>query len=675
MSHVIGIDTGGTFTDLIAIDPEGVVRTAKHPSTPHNPVEAIAGVLRKDGLSPAQIERIVHGTTVATNAVIQRAGGANVLYLTTAGFEDIPFIQRLNRKKEYDLHWRKPVPLVKRRNCLGVQERIDHAGQVVEPLTAENLAAAAAAIRSRCADEPVDAIAVCLLFAYVNPDHELLLAGYLRDQFPHLPVSLSHQVAPIWREYERASTTLADAYTKPMMVRYSDNLSRVLREMGAGGPCSVLKSNGGMTLLQNVPDRPAEILLSGLAGGIVGGRFFALQAGLPNAITLDMGGTSADVGVIQRGEQHFTTDFEIEWGLPVSIPLIEVKTLGAGGGSIAWIDKGGMLNVGPQSAGAHPGPACYGTGGEEATVTDANVVLGRLNPNYFLGGDLRLQPQLARSAVQQVADRMGVSLHQAAAAIVDIADENMTNAIRLLTIEKGLDPRDFALVPFGGAGPVHGCAIARKLGVGKVLVPPHPGLTSALGAAISELRVEKVRTFAGTSTLVTEEQVVGRFVDMIDDAVAELGAEGYAGEPQVARTIAMRYFGQNYEQDVEFDPKAGLAHCYEAFHQLHHQFYGYHFADEVIELVHLKVSVKEQADWPSLRFADLQPGALEQEGSRQVYEAADRPVNCPVYRREHLPAGTRLPGPAIVEERDSTTYIPSGTSWLVDAHLNILIDM
>ena len=399
MPSTIGIDTGGTFTDLVAISGDGDVRVVKHPSTPEAPMHAFLGVLEKSGIPFEAIERIVHGTTVATNAILQRAG-ANVVFITTTGFEDVPFIQRINRKKEYDLHWLKPQPLVKRRNCLGVKERINAQGDVVTPLTADTLAALKTDIETRLQNRAVEAIALCLLFSYINPAHELEVGRFLEEAFPHIPISLSHQVAPIWREYERSSTLLADAFVKPLIQSYCHNIGNALESNGVKGPCSFLKSDGGTTLLANAPERPVDILLSGLAGGIVGGKYFAETAGFQNAITLDMGGTSCDVGLVLDGEQQFTTTFEIEWGLPVAIPIIEVRTLGAGGGSIAWIDKGGMLNVGPESAGAVPGPACYGTGGTQATVTDANLVLGRLNPSFFLGGELPLYPELAKEAIK-----------------------------------------------------------------------------------------------------------------------------------------------------------------------------------------------------------------------------------------------------------------------------------
>ena len=673
MPSVVGIDTGGTFTDLVAVAADGSVRVAKHPSTPDAPMHAFKSVLEKVALPFADIERIVHGTTVATNALIQRRG-ADIAFITTAGFEDIPFIQRTNRKTEYDLQWLKPLPLVKRRNCLGVSERIDARGEVVVALDTASLGQLRSSIEELLHQQTIDVFAVCLLFSYINPDHELELAHFLAATFPHIPVSLSHRVAPIWREYERSSTVLADAFIKPLIGDYCRDIGNALKSSGIGGPCSFLKSDGGTTLLERAPGRPVDILLSGLAGGIVGGKYFAKTAGFKNAITLDMGGTSCDVGLVTDGEQQFTTEFEIEWGLPVALPIIEVRTLGAGGGSIAWIDKGGMLNVGPQSAGAVPGPACYGAAGDLTTVTDANLVLGRLNPAFFLAGELDLYPELAARAIAPLAERMGVSPQQAALAIVEIADENMTNAIRLLTIERGIDPRDFALVAFGGAGPLHAVAIARKLGIQTVVVPPHPGLCSAFGAAISELRVEKIHTFAVRHTEVGKSDLQERYAAMLEEAGKEIEQEGLRGESRKSLFISMRYYQQNYEQDIEYHLQEGLQGALERFHQRHHEFYGYHFEDETIELVHLKVSIAETAQLPQIQPQPIEPDG-SRPGRREVWESATHPLQVPVYRRGQLSGGWSGEGPAMIEEIDSTTFVPAGVALGIDENANLVLKL
>src|SRR3954464_6871081 len=454
MAVRLGIDTGGTFTDLIGIDDvTGNLVVAKTPSTPSRPVDAIMNAITLSGTEPKNLEAISIGTTVATNALLQR-NGATVIYVTTAGFEDVPHIQRMNRKFHFSLKWTKPKPLVERRNCLGVVERLDFHGQVLTPLTDEALEDLAIRLAARTADYPDDeiAIAVCLLFSYVNPAHELRLRDFLEERFPDVPVSLSHQVAPIWREYERGSTVIADGYVKPIMQRYIEDAFAAFAESGVHVPWSLMKSNGGKTPADAAEAEPVKFLLSGLAGGIIAGRYFGqlAEADQENLVTLDMGGTSCDVGLVRDGQIAYSTNFEIEWGLPVSTPTIDLTTIGAGGGSIAWIDKGGLLRVGPQSAGADPGPVCYDTGGEEVTVTDANLVLGRLNSEYFLGGAISLSPAKAEAKLDELGSRIGLGRSETARAVVDIANENMVNAIRVLSIDRGLDPREYALVAFGG---------------------------------------------------------------------------------------------------------------------------------------------------------------------------------------------------------------------------------
>src|SRR5215211_7352350 len=488
MAVRLGIDTGGTFTDLIGIDDAtGELIVAKTPSTPSRPVDAIMNAIVQSGTGTGDLEAISIGTTVATNALLER-NGATVIYITTAGFEDIPYIQRMNRKHHFSLKWTKPRPLVERRNCLGVAERLDFHGRLLIPLSEEALEDLASRIARRLADYPQGdtAIAVCLLFSYVNPAHELRLREFLEARFPGVPVSLSHQVAPIWREYERGSTVIADGYVKPIMQRYIEEAFAAFAQAGLDVPWSLMKSNGGKTPADAAEAEPVKFLLSGLAGGIIAGQYFGKMAGEGNLVTLDMGGTSCDVGLVRDGKIAHSTNFKIEWGLPVATPTIDLTTIGAGGGSIAWIDKGGLLRVGPQSAGADPGPVCYDTGGQEVTVTDANLALGRLNPEYFLGGAIQLSVPKAELKLDVLGERLGLGRLETAQAVVDIANENMANAIRVLSIDRGLDPREYALVAFGGAGPLHAADIATNMGIARVIVPVYPGLTSAFGALIAE---------------------------------------------------------------------------------------------------------------------------------------------------------------------------------------------
>ncbi|HEY8445557.1 MAG TPA: hydantoinase/oxoprolinase family protein [Thermomicrobiales bacterium] len=663
----IGIDTGGTFTDLIGIDEaKNQLVIAKTPSTPRRPVEAIMNALEQSGVPGEAIAALSIGTTVATNALLTRRG-ANVIFVTTKGFEDIPYIQRMNRKHHFSLKWRKPKPLVERRNCLGVRERLDFHGRVLIPLEDEAIEEVARQIEARLPEYPTGsvAIAVCLLFSYVNPVHELRLREALQARFPDIPISLSHEVAPIWREYERGSTVIADSYVKPIMKEYVQSTRDALAAEGLTMPWALMKSNGGKTTAESAEAEPIKLLLSGLAGGIIAGHYFGQLVGLENIVTLDMGGTSCDVGLIRGGKLGYSTNFEIEFGLPVATPTIDLTTIGAGGGSIAWIDKGGLLRVGPQSAGADPGPVCYDAGGTEVTVTDANLVLGRLNPEYFLGGSIPLNREKAEAALTDLGQRLGLDRYAAAQAVIDIANENMANAIRVLSIDRGLDPREYALVAFGGAGPLHACDIASKMGMRHVAVPIYPGLTSAFGALIAEPKVNKVWSKHFRSDSCSHEMVDEHFKEMVAAVIAELRAEGYTGEPRITRSISMRYWGQNYEQDVPL-PEGDvteelLARTLDEFHRLHEQFYGYHISGETIELIRFNVEATGHTPQPSLPSLPTNGRDIDiGRNRRPVYFHGHGVVDCPIVQRDDLVAGFEATGPLIVEEVVSTTLVHPG---------------
>jgi len=458
----VGIDTGGTNTDLVAIDEQGGIVISKRPSTVAAPEIGVLDAFDGSGIDPEEVRHFVLGTTIATNSRLQGTG-ARVLYLATEGFQDIPLIGSISRPYAYDLSWRKPDPGVVRRDCFGVAERIDYKGRVVTPLTTAEIA--------RVLDQVEEAlgtdcsIAVNFLFSYRNTEHERALGEALRARFPKVPVSLSHEVAPIWREYHRATTTILAASVRPMLQSFITDLERELSARSLRARLAIMKSNGGQMLSDNAPDRSAEIFLSGLAGGVIGGHYFAAVEGSNNAVTFDMGGTSCDVGVIVGGDYKSVPQIELDWGIHVVAPHIDFTTIGAGGGSIAHVGQDGLLKVGPQSAGAEPGPACYGKGGTEPTVTDANVVLGRIDPDFFLGGRVKLDPSAARNAVETIARALDLSVEEAALAIVETVNDNMAIAVRRVTIERGLDYRDFDLIAFGGAGPLHGTELARTVGM------------------------------------------------------------------------------------------------------------------------------------------------------------------------------------------------------------------
>ncbi len=657
-----GIDTGGTFTDLVGLDEErGELVVAKWPSSPAHPEEALAGVIGESKLAPDAFSSLILGTTVTTNAMLQRAG-ARVLFVTTKGFRDVPFIQRLNRKYHYSLKWTKPKPLVERADCIELDERVNYQGNVLAPLGDEKLERLADEISARLngssssvgSDDTV--IAVCLLFSHLNPEHENRVKEYLATRFPDIPVSLSHRVAPIWREYERGSTAIADAYVKPVLQRYVRGVRESLERLEMSCPWAVMKSNGGHASPGTAEEEPVNMVLSGLSGGIMGGRYFGEMAGHEDLVTLDMGGTSCDVGVVRGGKISYNTDYQIEWGIPIAAPFVDLTTIGAGGGSIAWIDKGGFLRVGPQSAGADPGPVCYDRGGEEVTVTDANLVLGRLNAEYFLAGKMRLNREMAEEKLTQLGGRLGMDAPRTAQAVIELANENMANAIRVVSIDRGLDVRDFTLVAFGGAGPMHAGGIVERVGMKRIVLPLYPGLCSAFGALIADYQVDKVWSQYFRSDNVDWRAVRDEFTRLVDTALDELRTEGFSGEPEIERTISMRYAGQNYEHDVKVEDgeidEANLGRALDEFHRVHEHFYGYSIGHEVIELIRFNVKVIGRIPKPTLKPLTLVGGAEPRE-SRRVYFKESGFIDCPVYRRDDLPGGFETTGPALIEEEDS----------------------
>jgi N-methylhydantoinase A len=660
----VGIDTGGTFTDLVAVDESsGDWYIAKVPSTPAEPVEALAAVLEQAQFDPADVSFIVVGTTIGINAVLTRTG-ARVIYLTTKGFEDIPHIQRINRKYHYDFAWRKPAPLARRRDCIGIDERTNSEGEVVSPLRPDEVLEL---LPERGGEEV--AVAVSFLFSYLNPSSELAAREAIAEADSDLPVSLSHEIAPIWREYERGTAAILDAYLKPTVGRYVSGVSTAFGEQGFGSSWSLLKSNGGHALSTEARERPAHVLLSGVAGGAIGGAFFAREHDAARSIVLDMGGTSCDVCLIVDGHPTFSSEFEIEFGLPVAVPTVSTKTIGAGGGSIGWVDPGGFLQVGPQSAGADPGPACYAKGGEEPTLTDANLALGRLNPEYFLGGALELDPEAGRAALGRLADALGGNEVEVASSMIRVANENMANAVRIVTVEEGVDPRDHALIAMGGAGPTHAAEIAEAIGIERVIVPLHPGLTSAFGALAAEVRVDEVKSVALKSTTLSLDQLERLFGDLEETAIANFEAQGSRDiEPSVVRTIAMRYEGQNYEQEIPV-PEGGITpETLDAilgrYHDLHEEFYGYRLDALPVELVRLTVTVTsaEKAAIPSLSLKVRGQAASEEAPAARTADVhfGDAFQKAPVVARSELVGTESQPGPLIVESMDTTVVVPPG---------------
>ncbi|MGE0698951.1 MAG: hydantoinase/oxoprolinase family protein [Hyphomicrobiaceae bacterium] len=673
MSWLIGVDVGGTFTDLFAFEPGGgKIVVHKVPSTPADPSEAIIagleGLRDRHGVDLGAMERFAHGTTVATNALIQRRGGRLAL-VTTKGFRDLLEIGRQIRPRVYDIQTDYPPPLVPRERRLEAAERIGSRGEVLLGLTDDE----AVRVATEVAAADVDGVAICLLFSFLNPAHEQRLAEAIRRARPDLLVSVSSEVQPEFREYERMSTTVLNAYLQPQVTRYMERLGSAIGKLAPAATIGINQSSGGLMSIERASRFPVRTALSGPAAGVVGGCHVARLAGTPDVITFDMGGTSTDVCLVRGGEAEMTFGRDVA-GFPVRLPAIDIHTIGAGGGSIARFGPDGLLKVGPESAGAVPGPACYGKGGTEPTVSDANVVLGRL-PTELLGGDMRLDRERAVAAIAPVAERLGMSLEAAALGIIRIVNANMMRAIRAVSIERGHDPRPFVLMPFGGAGALHAVDLAQDLGMRGILVPPSPGILCAQGLVVANLKESFVATcrtpLAGDLSAVERE--LGRLTGL---AEAWWSAERIAAADAESQLVVdMRYIGQNYELGVTVPDGASLPTrdvLARLFHAAHETSYGHHDAAAPIEIVNLRLTAIG-------RLPDIAPPKAEHAGPavpcgmRPVWFAADGPVEAAVWQRGDLVPGTVVAGPAVVEQLDATTPIPPGWAARVDDHLNLVI--
>ena len=656
--YLLGIDVGGTFTDFVAYDKTSkAIDVWKNLTVPDDPTSGILqGISRLE--DAAAIRNLRLGTTVATNAILERKG-ARIAYITTAGFKDIPFLQRGHREFHYDRTWSRAVPLVLRRHCFEIEERILSSGEILKPVSESSVRDVAQRIKEL---GDIEAIAVVLLFSYVNPVHEFRVRDLLHELLPEIPISISFEVLPKWKEYERASTTIADAYIKPILHRYLGDMETRFHAAGVLGKVALIKSNGGEMTPEAARQQPINLTISGPTGGVIAGRAVARELASDHVVTLDMGGTSTDCSTIINREISFTTDFEISFGLPIQIPMLDIRTIGAGGGSIAWIDKGGMLRVGPASAGALPGPACYGRGGDQATVTDANLILGRIDPSNFLGGAMPLNPAAAEAALAKLAEPLSMSIAQAAMAIVRIVNTNMVGALRTVLVERGLDPRDFALMAFGGAGPLHAAELITEAGIPRAIVPIHPGQFSALGFTLADARVDLERTVDMTSNRFDESRATEILQDLVQRGRAELEAQNYHDDIVVQSTLELRYLGQNYELEVPIDFEEfnaeNRARLWQAFHQLHETRFGFKIDKEVIEMTTIKSAVIAITEKPE--FMPLAANLRRtQKQNRKVY-FADGAHDTPVYARADLRGGETLRGPALIEEAASVTVVAPG---------------
>jgi N-methylhydantoinase A len=664
--RTVGVDIGGTFTDLMLYDSESeAVHVHKVPSTRDQPDRAmVRGLLElceRAGLEASDIDAVFHATTVATNAVLEH-DGAVVGMITTRGFRDVVHIGRHQRPQHYsvmqDIPW-QALPFARRRHRKVVSERIvPPAGAVLTPLDEQEVRAAARELR----EEGVQAVAVCFLHSYLNPDHERRAAAIVSEEMPGAFVTTSADIVPQFREFERFTTACMSAFVGPKTGVYLERLASALEHEGIGADLHVMLSSGGLASVQSAAERPVTLLLSGPAAGILGGQWAGELSARRRLITFDMGGTSADIGIVtEQGVDEASARDTWVGGYPLLVPMLDVHTIGAGGGSIAFMDAAGAFRVGPRSAGAVPGPACYGLGGEDPTVTDAHVVLGRIDPDRFLGGEMQLDLSRARTAFERLADQLGLEPADAAEGAITIANANMARAIRSRTVEKGHDPREFALVAFGGAGPLHAAEVAESLGIPEVLVPPHPGITSAGGLLTSDLKYDQMQTVFMVQGEVDEARLNETLRELEQELRARLRRDGVPTEDiEVARMLDCRYAGQGYELRLAMNDERFRESHLDRFHSLHEREYGHAFQDP-IEIVNARVSaVGRRPPLARLRRAagDAEAALVGERESIFRVNGALESLRTRFYDRTLLPDGETLAGPVIVFHPDTTTVVP-----------------
>ena len=690
----IGVDVGGTFTDVVCVRDGRPPLVFKVPSTPADPGEAaLAAVARlaAEGVEPGALTQLAHGTTVATNAVLERKGG-RLGIITTEGFRDTLEIGRQMRREMYEVRLdpQTPVFLASRAMRIGVRERVGPGGEVIEPLDEGSVRAAL----DRLVAAGAECVAVCLLFSFVNPEHERRVREIARSEHPELEISLSSEVDPAFREYERTAVTAFDAYIKPTVRRYLTQLARRLADAGVPAPLQVMQSRGGLASAEVARSRPVRLFLSGPAAGVIGGQTTGAAAGREDLITLDVGGTSSDIALVSGAKPLIRSEGVIA-GFPVRVPMVDVNAIGAGGGSVAWLDDAGGLRVGPRSAGSDPGPACYARGGREPTVTDASVVLGYLDPRYFAGGAIGLDVERARDAIRDcIAEPLGLAIEDAAAGIHQVVNAQMAEGVRLVSVRQGYDPREFTLVAMGGAGPLHACALAADLAITRVVVPRHPGVLSAAGLLAAPIEHEVSIAYA--------EPLAGLAIAPVRRIVADLDAAGRTliereglspdRDVEVLHFADVCHVGQGYHLEVPFDPGAddGLERLYADFLAAHERVHG-HAVEAPARFVNLRAVHRQRMPAaPATRAAGAVPRAPREDGGKESAHApaADSrgygagpgrddsgggdtrravrfpdepaPIETRIVARAALAAGDRLAGPAIVEQDDTTTLIPPG---------------
>jgi N-methylhydantoinase A len=680
----VATDIGGTFTDLVYLDTDdGSIGLAKASTTPPNFERGVVDALDKAGIdASSNVVSFAHGSTVVINALTERKGSVTAL-ITTAGFRDALEITRANRPDLFNLRFAKPEPFVERALRFEVRERLDFRGDVVVELDEADVERAA----TEAAAAGAEAIAICFLHSYANPAHERRCAEVVRRVLPDTPVTMSHEISMEWREYERTSTAVLNAYVQSVAARYLDELSGELEARGIDKGRYVMQSSGGTTSFERAKERPITLVESGPVAGIMGAAIIGKAIGRPDVIALDIGGTTAKTSLIEHGTVKVTTEYRIGWepaspGYPIKVPVVDIVEIGAGGGSIAWLDDADGLHVGPRSAGAKPGPACYPEGGSEPTVTDANLIAGRIDPEYFLGGEIKVSLERAKAAMQRIAGPLGVSVEEAALGVIRVANANMVNAIKLVSVRRGHDPRDFDLVAFGGGGSMHAAALAGELRIARVIIPPAPGLFSAWGMLMTEERGDWVRTHVAQTDVLDLDHLNAVWGELESSASAYFDAgDAQDGDVVLTRSADMRYKGQ--EHTVKVPVGAGtvdgemLAEVERRFAELHERHYTFRLDATPVEFVNLHLTaLRPQADArvlaPEFRDGDV-ADALR--GHRMVHFDQAGRHEAAIYEREALPTGQVVDGPAVVEEPAASTLVFPGQRFSVDEWSNVVIDL
>lgn len=676
----LAVDIGGTFTDLVAVGDDGQVYRSKSLTTPDDLARGIQNCLSEARVEVEGANFFVHGSTVTINAVLEHKGARTGL-ITTQGFRDVYEIGRGNRPEGYNLFFKRPVPLVPRDLRLEVDERLYASGEVLKPLDERSATAAIGTLKAA----GVTSVAVCLLHAYANPAHEEALGRILRQRFPEAYVSLSHEILREFREYERTSTTVLNSYVGPIVSRYLVSLEKMLGDSGFRGTFRVMQSNGGVMSAETAKKMPVTMMESGPVAGVIAAAHLGESLDCRHIISFDMGGTTAKTSLIKDFHPEVTSSYYVGGyvsGHPMMLPVVDIVEVGNGGGSIAWLDPAGGVKVGPQSAGAAPGPACYGKGGADPTVTDANLIAGRIDPEYFLGSGIRLQREKAAQAItQKIATPLGLSLEEAALGILTIANFNMSLAVRAVSVEKGYDPRDCVLVPSGGGGPLHALAIARELSVPRVIIPPMPAHFSAFGMLMADLKHDYVQTFVRELTEISGAQIADAFAALEISAVDTLAEEG-AEQQQIVlrRFLDMRYRGQEYTLPVPITEDLRKVTDFGAirarFDQLHQDHYGHSAPKEPVMMVNLRLSALGRFE-NRLPLASLpRDGDSGERGKRPViFDSGQQPVNSPIYLRSGFKPGDLLEGPAVIEEMGATILVYPGDKMEVNEFGHLVIDV